>query len=98
MLDGWDMNNGGNKMAFAFSVLVVAAAHFVVSFFAAFAAGISEGWLLKAVANVLTFPLPLLPKEVELPGLLNWLPWAALSFCWGMGLCSLLRAQTGNVR
>ena len=86
------MSTGGSKVAFAVGVLGVAAAHFVVSFFVAFAAGISEGRLLKVVANVLTFPLQFIPKQFELPGLLNWLPWVVVSLCWGLGLSSLVRA------
>jgi len=93
------MGNAGSKMAFAVGVLGVGAAHFIVSFFVAFAAGISEGRLLKVVANVLTFPLQFIPRQFELPGLLNWLPWVVVSLCWGLGVCSLLRAlAAGNVK
>ncbi len=83
-------------MAFALGVLVVAAIHFVVSFFVAFASGISDSPALKIATNTLAFPLPLLPKGVELSGLLNWLPWVALSLCWGLGIGSLVRALTGG--
>lgn len=92
------MSNKGNKMAFAVGVLGVAAAHFAVSFFVAFGAGISDSRPLTLAANVLTFPLSFVPKQFELPGMLNWLPWVALSLGWGWGICSLLRALAGSAR
>ncbi len=85
-------------MGFALGVLGVAALHFVVSFFLAFAAGISESRLLKVASNVLTFPLQFIPNQFALPGVLNWLPWVLLSLGWGVGLCSLLRALGRGAR
>ena len=86
------------KILFAFPVLAIAVLHFVTSFFVAFAAGISESQPLKIAANILTFPLHLIPKGFDLPGLLSWLPWAALSLCWGLGVCVLVRAVAANVK
>ena len=79
-------------MTFALAVLAVAAIHFVLSFFVAFAAGVGGGPLFTVLASILTFPLNLLPKGLSLPGLLNWLPWALLSLGWGATICYAIRA------
>ena len=81
-------------MAFLLAVLGVGVLHFFVSFSVGFAAGVSSDRSLRILTTILTFPLNLLPPKLELPGLLNWLPWVAVSLTWGYGICSLARLLT----
>ena len=67
----------------AFLIIGLAAVHFVVSFFASFAAGISGG-VWRIVSNILMFPLSILPDNA-LPNLsptIGWLMMIAVSFAW----------------
>lgn len=85
-------------MPFALGVLAVAGIHFLVSFFVAFAAGISSSPTLKFLSHFLTFPLPFIPSSFELPGILNWLPWVLVSLCWGFAICYGIRFAMGGFK
>ena len=85
-------------MRFSLGVVALAALHFVISFFVAFAAGISDSQSWKIAATVLTFPLEFIPSSFALPGPLTWLPWITLSLIWGLGLGMLIRAVTDTTR
>ena len=79
---------------FTIATVGVAALHFAVSFVSGFIAGISpssEVRFERILFNILTFPLQFIPNTFELPGPLTWLPWIALSLCWGLGSCVLIR-------
>jgi hypothetical protein len=77
-----------NQILFGLSVLFVAVLHFVISYLAAFAAGVGGSPTTKFIANVLTFPLSVLPPNSNLP---LFPLWAVLSTMWGLAICYGIR-------
>lgn len=71
----------------------LAVAHFVLSFFVGFAAGIGGGaW--KIASKIIMFPLSLLPDDAlpNLSPMMGWVLWIAVSFGWALAIFYGLRA------
>ncbi|MBC8161010.1 MAG: hypothetical protein H7Z42_07305 [Roseiflexaceae bacterium] len=87
-----------SKILFAVGIFAVALAHFITSFFVAFAAGISapdESRVLRVLAAILTFPLSFVPDDF--PEALGLTPWILLSLCWGLAICFGIRALLATI-
>lgn len=82
-----------DKRAFGLGVAAIAVLHFVTSFFVAFAAGIGSSQALKLAANILAFPLPLLPESFNPPDFVLWMLWAAISLVWGVAIAYGIRTM-----
>ncbi len=79
--------------------LAIAIVHFVSSFLLAFVAGTTGGWPMQLAANILVFPLSIIPEQFDLlPPLANWLLWVAVSLCWGVAIAALIRRFVGGAR